>query len=449
MTISNRLSGIPKIVGKNFQVGTAIVKLCGTNLAYLAIKGDPKKIVEQMASKGYNWFRLHHIDGLIRRGELTVEEVLAFADVLQAAGMVFSLDGISDYKAYPFNSLYQEQNETDYAGYLRKIGEILRHPACLYINLVNENFTNLKNAGLTSKIPGFYAKWKAFLKDEIGFKGYVTDGGDANIDPPHFAPLMKDFDLVVGHAYGTHPENGRWHAEDWKFRGELLGVSAWLAGMVSGPMLMQEWGCLPFDDYRGVNGAFALNEFVKRFAGFASYQWASNQAQMRGEYSQVDDYSICTDYPRAVTEVLAAALVKYDKRIEKDYYWGHVQSVSKKDTNYRRITNEVITNLSYGQGKVIVKVSSKKLLVFLFDETRIRGYQKVDEAYKGGTWSKTTNRGGKQVGFWDGQFVDLGAEVSGAYRLDPWKLSQVGTMVKSGTGFIADRSCAVYSVNLR
>lgn len=471
MTISNRLSGIPLLLlsiaygqdsnspfsnplpqgqivsqGNQLAINGKPVFLYGTNITYTAcFPEDPVKAADLLYRRGYNWVRLHHVDVLLRTGQKTVAELQRFVDALYNRGIRVSIDGLSQYSGYSKLSLYQGQNRVDYQNYVTSLKPILTHAGCFLFTLVNEGMTEVKNSSSVTRAPEFYTWGKSFVQS-LGFTGQVGDGGDMNIDPPLFAPAARQQDIVLCHIYGTHPQGGKYRYESWAENGGFAGVSFWLQGLAQKPMVFQEAGCLPFAADRAVNELFLSSEAKKRCSGIAYFQSFSNGAQWRYEFSQVDDFSYTTDYPRLVARLGGALIAKYGDGPESDYYNGHSLNPPKRDANYRRVTPKVKVFVSREKATVIVSPSSKKRYVILADATMIRGYQSSTGA---DGWISTVARGGKQVGYWEGSFVDLGAEVSGCYRLDPWTLKQVGTMVKSGTGFMADRSCGIFEVNLR
>lgn len=431
-------------VGQTLTINGKPIFLYGTNITYLGcFPPDPLKAADFLHRRGYNWVRLHHVDVLLRTGQKTVAELLKFADALYARGIRVSIDGLSQYSGYSKLSLYQGQNRADYERYVRSLEPILKHPGCFLFTLVNEGMTELKNSSSVTRAPEFYT-WGKNLVQSLGFQGVVGDGGDMNIDPPLFAATARQQDIVLSHIYGTHPQGGKYRYESWAENGQFAGVSFWLQGLAVKPMVFQEAGCLPFAADRGVNEVFLASEARKRCSGINFFQSFSNLAQWRMEFSQVDDFSYFTDYPRLVARIAGALISRYGGGTETDYYNGH--SIGKRDPNYRRVTDKVKVFVTREKATVIVSPSSKKRYVVLLDATMIRGYQSSTAA---DGWISTVNRGGKTLGFWEASPVDLGAEISGAYRLDPWNLTQVGTMQKSGTSFVPDKSCAVYQVNLK
>jgi hypothetical protein len=442
------------VVGKDFTVAGKPVYLRGTNITYLGcFPPDPVAAANWLRDRGFNWVRLHHVDVLLRNGTKEVSDLLKFVDALYSVGIRVSIDGISQYQGYSKLSLYNGLNRADYEAYVRKLAPILKHPGCFLFTLINEGYTEVKNSSASSNVDGFY-QWGKKLVNSINPDLIVGDGGDMNIDPLLFGPIAAHQDVILNHIYGTHPQNGKYRYESWAENGHFAGVSFWLnslaqdpapvadALMTGRPSLFQEFGCLPFAADRAINEVYLASEAKKRMQGLCSFQAFSNVAQWRFETTQVDDYSIFTDYARTVADFAGSLIAKY-AGTEIEYYSGH--PIGKRDPNYRRVTEKVKVFLTRDRGTVICKVSSKKYYVVTLDAVLIRGY--VSSTALDG-WITTTNRGGSDWGFYGGKSIDLGAPISGVYRLNPWTLAQESTLVKKGNAFVPDRGCAVYVVNM-
>jgi hypothetical protein len=438
--------------GQALTIDGKPIYLHGTNISYLACwPEDPAKAADYLARHGYNWIRLHHVDDLIRRGEKTVDGLVKFIEALYARGIRVSIDGISQYGGYSKLSLYQGQNRADYAAYVRRLQPVLALPATWMFCLINEGYTELKNSSSVSRAPELYT-WGKDLVQGLGFRGQVGDGGDQNIDPPLFKNVALQQDIVLNHIYGVHPQGGRYMVRSWAENGDYAGVSFWLKNLSGRPMVFQEVGCLPFASDRGVNEVFIASEARKKSSGICYFQEMSNIAQWRvalgtGTVPVIDDTATVTDYVRMVARLAGALIAKYGGGPDLEYYNGHdVKPTPKRDPNYQRVTEKVKVYVTREKATVIVSVAPKKRYVFLLDQALVRGYTSTTGA---DGWISTTNRGGRTLGFWEATAVDLGAEVSGAYRLDPWTLRQVGTMLKVGTTFIPDRTCGAYEINLK
>lgn len=438
--------------GKDLYAGETKWYINATNLSYLAcFPSDPKKVADMLRNRGYNAVRLHHVDGIMRRGEKTVQELLAFVNELWALGIRVWIDGYSDFKGYSKLSLYNAQNWPDFKSYITKLAPILQHPACFMFCAINEGMTEVKNGSAVTKLAAFYSHFKDFVK-AINTDILFSDGGDANIDPPLFAPHMGLLDIVPCHMYGVHPESGFYFPTIWHKRPEYIGVSRWLSSLLPNtPVYFQEVSCFPHDEFRGLNMAFhASVTRSKWFCGRTSFQFGSNANHIKipPVFTQVEDMAGVTDFQWMLAEIVAAAIAKYDKGIETDHYWGGLKNPQTSDPVYRRITGELDMKINESKGVAIVKIASKKRLVILLDEVRLRGYARKDVSYKGGTWKQTTNVGTLTKGFWEQLPVDVGSPVSGAYELDVWTLKQGPILAKSGNTFTPTRSCGVFLVNL-
>lgn len=440
--------------GKDLYAGETKWYINATNLSYLACfpsPADRKRIADNLKQRGYNAARLHHVDGILRRGEKTVDELLAFVVELWAAGIRVWIDGKSDYSGYSKLSLFNGQNWADYKAYVKTLTPILQHPACFMFCAVNEGMTEAKNGSAIPKLPAFYAEMKAFVK-AINPDILFTDGGDANIDPPLFVPHMGLLDIVPCHIYGSHPEQGFHIDTDWIKRAEFVNVSRWLSSLLPNtPVFFQERRCMPFDPNRGINEAFFASVVrSKYFCGQTSFQYGSNANHMKlpPVFTQTEDMAGVTDFQFMLSDLLCAAIAKYDKGVETLHEWGGLKSPAQSLPTYKRVTGEVNANLTAPKGTVIVKIAAKKRLVFLFDEVRIRGFSRQTTQYKGGTWQQVTSRGGTTEGFWESGPIDVGSPISGAYELNVWTLAQGPMLAKSGNTFTPSRSCGVFLVNL-
>jgi phage terminase large subunit-like protein len=445
MTISNRLPGIITAKGKSLYSGTRKVFLVGTNVAYLAVNwGTPEEFALKFSRLGYNWLRFHHVDDLIRKGQVTVERLLSLCDACHALGMVVSIDGISQYAAYTKTSLYEGQNWAEYSAYLTRIAPVLRHPACFMFCAVNEELTDLKNKSLTHLIVPFHQKVKAFVR-ELGFNGLFTDGGDANIDPPLFAPLMSECDIVVAHTYGRHPVavagGTKFRRESWPYNHAHAGVTLQLQGLVNVPVVVQEYGCLEAED-AAMNEAYYVAEARDFLSGMCIYQHASNVAEMRGDEAPVSGMSTSNNPARSIAACVLALMAKYGAGPVLSKWYAK----SPPSDVYKRVTAKTSVDINRKSGRIVVEPSAKKRIVILMENQQIAGRVLQDN---GDSWFTITSRGTNRFGYMEAGWIEMGAEIAYVNRLNHYTLENEASCRVSGTRFWAPSGLAIYEVTIK
>lgn len=439
--------GLLKANGRDLTINGTVVKFRGTNLTYNALDyGTPAEVATIAYNRGYNLVRFHKVITSLERQKQV-------ADALYAKGIRFSIDGLHQDKAHLAIKCY-EMDPSALAEFLARIVELndaglLNHSGLAWICLINEGFTELNQkygAGGPAKALQF-GKWAREKIKGLAPNLLITDGPDGNIDAERYGPVLADptYDITTTHVYGTHPQGSRYIADDWKWASHFLSNSVWFRDISGKPTVIQEFGSLLAPN-RGLNDAYTYCEAAQFFSGVLSFQWASNTNQMGlTSPSQLDTFSISTDYSRAISEVFGSFAMKYWKSPATEYYNGAYLTVRIQDTNYRRISDAVEFRAAYNQGSAIVKTAIRTRYVFVFDDAMIRGFVTTGDGWP---WEKVLNFGGSEIGFWQGSPFDMGVPVSSVTKLSPWTLKTMNSCAVTGSTF-QPLGSGIYKVNLR
>lgn len=421
---------------------------------------NPDQVVSLLKSRGYNAVRLHHIDRGLREGWWSVSKITSFMDKLYAAGIRVSIDlvskrgetwmtGVDGYKL----DLYENRNNAraDLEYYVQNIAPILKHPALYLVCLVNEGATILRNnnspAGAAAKATSFY-QWGAGLARYYGYKGLVTDLPDGAVDTPTFGPVAKNFDVCTIHFYGGHPDvaNQRYFQNSWALEGWNWGTSVWYGLTSQRPVIVQEWGCLPFNTYRGANSAFVIAEMANYgFDGEAQFCFASNQAYLDGNYDRIDWYNFSTDRPRLIADLFAAAVNAYGNGKRTSYFWGH--ATPPESSKYTWATDKVKLVVDGSKATGTVFVSDTQALVFVWNATSIDGFSStpVGEMFQVLNFGSVTQTSGIL------NTVDMGSgyKVASVTEVNPWTGDEIATCGVTGSTFKPTTGCGVFRMSYK
>lgn len=317
--------------------------MVGTNLTDGAtIPDNPTVFAKQLRSKGYTHIRLHHFDYLVHNNDTNKTKLANFIDALWLVGIRVTIDLYSkrweqgfngaDYKVLLYNS--DPTALEDYANYMKEIMAIpigtlgislAKHPAINLVTLINEGAHLTYNfKGAADRIASFYKTQKNALLN-LGYTGFVSDASDIlNIVDPQLAPVIENYDVVIAHTYGDHPDTS--HREylntSMVFQGWQWGSILSYTNKTTRPVILEEYGALPFNSYRAVNGAFlALEAIRRRFAGAFGFAWATNMDNA-SKFSYTDWYAISTDDARVLTDQAMIALAYFAPDAPTSVQWG-------------------------------------------------------------------------------------------------------------------------------
>jgi hypothetical protein len=455
--------------GNSFAVlspnGMQDVVFYGVNANFDALNWEsPEKFVDRLWLDGVNLIRLHHENASIDR---------QYAIALAAAkrGMYVAWDVCDD----AFLSTKLQVYEKDPAVRTRALQRMDRMkplfnlPNIAYLACVNEGANLLKGKynGNRPKLVELANETYVWFKTELakrGYTGLLGDLADGSIDVELFAPIVANQDIILMHAYGTHNQGKRWRDENWAENGHFLGTNIFhmlksrvketknAEGQVikteaaPKPALMQEMACMFPNPQRAINELGWYSELKKWNISVVAFCYAANLSQMRGTHTEVDDFSLVTDPARYAAFRGGALIYKFGAGDIYSSYWGHLLKPSKRDPNYRCKWQKVDVNLTRERGSVVVRISATKALVVLVDQVLHRGQTNKDV---GDGWKEIVSRGGLVFGYWDTPAVNIGAPVSGAYRLNTGTMAIEPTLVKSGNTFQPGVGFGVFEINTR
>ena len=297
--------------------------LVGTNLTGMACfpTSDSQATVwaKDLARRGYNCVRLHHIDWVIRdRGWGFKSNADRFIAALKREGIYVAIDLFSD-RATDRNGFKRGVLEgdsrirADWAGYAKRLltqASGVRgclawkdEPAIFGITPLNEDDPRFLGAN-PSKYDSAY-RWMLQVVRDTGYDGLVW-GLNSGVDP-RFNSTASIFNVEDFHVYWDHPQGDEsldtsGVRQHWQFPVRRISSRPWIT---------TEWGSLPYNKLRGETGLFfAAQMAANKASAVMSFALATNEVMMEPRMAPIDQFAFHTDPVRLATDRIMVLLLR-------------------------------------------------------------------------------------------------------------------------------------------
>lgn len=295
----------------------------GTNLTGMACfptsETQARDWARDLAVRGYNCVRLHHIDWVIRdRGWDFKVHADRFIAALKREGIYVTIDLFSD-RARDRNAFKRgvlngdSRIRADWLAYSRRLltqpSQVRGclawkdEPAILGLCPINEDDPRFIGASV-DRYEGAY-RWMVGEIRAIGFKGLLW-GLNSGVDA-RFLSTGKRFDAEDFHVYWDHPQGDEsldtsGVRQHWQFPVRRLADKPWIS---------TEWGSLAFNRLRGETGLFFAGQLSARGASMAlSFALATNEAMMSDRLAPIDPFGFHSDPVRLATDRAMVLLMR-------------------------------------------------------------------------------------------------------------------------------------------
>jgi hypothetical protein len=407
--------------------------LVGTNLTGMACfptsDSQAAAWAKDLARRGYNCVRLHHIDWVIRdRGWGFKANADRFIAALKKEGIYVAIDLFSD-RAQDRNGFKRGVLEgdsrirADWAGYAKRLltqssgarGCLAwkDEPAIFGITPLNEDDPRFLGAN-PSKYDSAY-RWMLKVVRDTGYDGLVW-GLNSGVDP-QFSRTASIFNVEDFHVYWDHPQGDEsldtsGVRQHWQFPVRRISSRPWIT---------TEWGSLPYNRLRGETGLFfAAQMAVNKASAVMSFALATNESMMSSAKAPIDQYGFHTDPVRLATDRAMVLLLRKpasDARVS----WNRESGTYSYDSSrYKiRIAGEGSNRDADFLGSLdgLSTSTSKRLLLLRFGDAQNSGYR--SRLVRDRVVFKVENRGGTPV-----REIPNGTpyEIRSSRRLRAWDL---------------------------
>ena len=416
--------------------------LVGTNLTGMACfptsSSQAASWAKDLARRGYNCVRLHHIDWVIRdRGWGFKANADRFIAALKKEGIYVAIDLFSD-RATDRNGFKRgvlEGNSAiraDWANYAKKLltqpsgaaGCLAwkDEPAIFGITPLNEDDPRFLGAS-ASKYDSAY-RWMLKVVRDTGYDGLVW-GLNSGVDP-QFSRTASIFNVEDFHVYWDHPQGDEsldtsGVRQHWQFPVRRLATRPWIT---------TEWGSLPYNKFRGETGLFfAAQMAANKASAVMSFALATNESMMSTNLAAIDQFGFHTDPVRLATDRAMVLLLRKPASDARTSWNREAGTYSYTSSKYKiAISGEGNDRRADFLGSIdgAATESSKRLLLIRFGDAQNSGFR--SRLVRDRVVFKVENRGGTPVR----EIPNRNAyEIRSSRRLRAWSLNPyTGTRIK-------------------
>ena len=385
--------------------------LVGTNLTGMACyptsDSQAASWAKDLARRGYNVVRLHHIDWVIRdRGWGFKANADRFIAALKREGIYVTIDLFSDrvedrsgFKRGVINGDARIRN--DWAAYAKRLLTQASgakgcqawkdEPAIFGINPLNEDDPRFIGAS-TSRYDSAY-RWMLKVVRDTGYDGLVW-GLNSGVNPAFRSTAtlfnVEDFHVYWDHPMGDESLDTSGVRQHWQFPNRQFATRPWIT---------TEWGSLPYNKFRGETGLFFAAQMAHaKASAVMSYALATGETLMSSQLLPIDQFGFSTDPVRLATDRIMVLLLRRpadNVRVN----WNRSQGTYSYDSSLYKIRIEGEGNnrdadfLGSLDGTSLG--SSKRMLLVRFGDAQNSGFR--SRLVRDRVVFKVENRGGSPV----------------------------------------------------